>query len=231
MRRIVPCACKKLSDARIIRQLAEDETHITFQFTAEQRDGDRFTYELETLLKLNKNTGKVTCDLAGLATLAQEELDRCLHSRTGSDVTRMIQRLFEKKADIFPIREKGGCYFTPQEHVGFVDRVQNFVGRINGQLSRFPVPAGTPHGDKSVKESVAGLASLIAEHHDAIKGFGDDTRHKTLERAAERIKLTKHKIEAYACYLAEEKAKLEKELAKASADLRSRIEAMSVSAS
>lgn len=85
--------CKKLSDARIIRQLAEDDTHITFQFTAKQRDGDRYTYELETLLKLNKNTGKVTCELAGLATLAQEELDRCLLARTGSDVTRMIQRL------------------------------------------------------------------------------------------------------------------------------------------
>ena len=225
-------ACKKLNDARIIRQINEDDSHITFQFTTEQRDGDRYTYELETLLKLNKNSGKVTCELAGLATLAQEELDRCIHARTGSDVTRMIQRLFEKKADLFPIREKGGVYFVPQEHVGFVDRVQTFVGRINGNLSRFPVPSGTPHGDKSVKESVAGgLASLIAEHHDAIKGFGDDTRHKTLERAAERIKLTKHKIESYACYLAEEKAKLETELAKAAADLRSRIEVMSVSAS
>ena len=49
-------ACKKLNDARIIRQINEDDSHITFQFTAEQRDGDRYTYELETLLKLNKNT-------------------------------------------------------------------------------------------------------------------------------------------------------------------------------
>src|SRR4051812_33126650 len=76
-------ACKKLSDARIIRQVGEDDASIRFQFTAEQRDGDRFRYELETVLTLDKATGKVTCSLPGLATLAQEELDRCVAARTG----------------------------------------------------------------------------------------------------------------------------------------------------
>jgi hypothetical protein len=54
---------------------------------------------METLLKLEKQTGSVTCDLPGLAALAQEELDRCIAVRTGSDVTRIVQRLFEKQAD------------------------------------------------------------------------------------------------------------------------------------
>src|SRR5215218_1636713 len=35
-------ACKKLSEARIIRQVGEDDNSITFQFTAERRDSDRF---------------------------------------------------------------------------------------------------------------------------------------------------------------------------------------------
>lgn len=105
-------ACKKLSDARIIRQVAEDEAVITFQFTAEHRDGDHFTYDLETMLALDKATGKVTCDLPGLAALAQGELDRCLEARTGADVTRVVQRLFERRADLFPIREQGGAYFV-----------------------------------------------------------------------------------------------------------------------
>src|SRR5271157_5989987 len=43
-------ACKKLSDARIIRQVAEDAATIQFQFTAERRDGDRFAYDFETRL-------------------------------------------------------------------------------------------------------------------------------------------------------------------------------------
>src|SRR5262249_49849401 len=45
-------ACKKLSDQRIIRPVAEDERTIRFQFTAEHRHSDRIEYELETMLTL-----------------------------------------------------------------------------------------------------------------------------------------------------------------------------------
>ena len=218
-------ACKKLSEARIIRQVAENETAVTFQFTAEHKEGDRFSYDLETMLTLDKTSGRVTCDLPGLATLAQEHLDHCIQARTGGDVTRIVQRLFERRADLFPIREKGGAYFVPQEYVGFVDRVQEFLGKLNGRLARFPVPSGTPEGDRSVKESVAaGLSDLIAEHEVAIASFGEDTRPVTLHRAAERIRLTRHKIEAYSCYLAEERERLERDLAGASAKLRAKVE-------
>jgi hypothetical protein len=218
-------ACKKLSEARIIRQVGEDSTTLTFQFTREHRDGGRFEYELETMLTLEKATGKVTCPLAGLASLAQEELDRCVAARTGSDVTRVIQRLFERRADLFPIRPGGGCYFVPAEHAAFLDKVQVFLGKLNGQLSRFPVPAGTPHGDRSVKEAVAGgLSALIAEHAAAVEQFGTDTRPDTLERAAERIRTTRFKVESYSSYLAEERSKLEAELAAAARSLRAKVE-------
>jgi hypothetical protein len=218
-------ACKKLREARIIRQVNEDEKFIQFQFTAEHRDGDRYSYDFETLLTLEKSTGKVTCDLFGLATLAQEELDRCIQARTGGDVTRIVQKLFERRADLFPIREQGGAYFVAQEHVAFIDKVQVFLGRLNGKMNRFPVPAGTPHGDRSVKDAVAeGLGALIVEHEQAIARFGEDTRTDTLERAAERIRQTRYKVEAYAAYLAEEKSRLEKDLAIASAKLRAKVE-------
>ena len=221
---------KKLRDARIIRQVAEDDTTIRFQFTSEKRDGDRFDYELETMLSLDKATGRVTCDLAGLAALAQEELDRCVDARTGGDVTRIVQKLFERRADLFPIREAGGAYFTPQEHAAFVDRVQGFLGKINGKMNRFPVPAGTPHGDRSVKDAVAaGIASLIEEHRAAVASFGGDTRESTLERAAERIRVTRHKISSYSEYLAGERDRLEKELTLASSELRARVESLAAS--
>jgi hypothetical protein len=220
-------ACKKLSEARIIRPVSEDAHAIKFQFTAERREGGRYTYELETVLTLDKATGTVSCDLPGLATLAQEELDRCIAVRTGGDVTRVVQRLFERQADLFPIREQGGAYFCPQEHTAFLEKVEGFLRRLNGRINRFPVPAGTPQGDRSVKDAVAaGLAALIAEHEAAVATFGEDTRPDTLERAAQRIRLTRHKVEAYGCYLAEERARLEKDLAEASRKLREKVEAI-----
>lgn len=221
-------ACRRLSEARIIRQVAEDERTIEFQFTAEHREGNQFYYDLETMLTLDKATGKVTCGLASLAALAQEELDRCLEARTSSDVTRIIQKLFERQADLFAIREQGGVYYVPQEHTTFVDKIQSFVTRINGRLPRFPIPKGTPEGDRSVKESVAaGLSALIVEHQQAIASFGGDTRQSTLERAAERIRQTRFKIEAYAAYLAEEKDRLDAQLADASQKLRAKVEVIS----
>ncbi|MDB5313932.1 MAG: hypothetical protein JWO38_8134 [Gemmataceae bacterium] len=224
-------ACKKLSDQRIIRQVAEDETTVKFQFTQESREGDRFEYQMETVLALDKKTGRVTCDLPGLATLAQEHLDHALDARTGGDVTRVIQKLFDKHADLFPIRPQGGCYFVPDRHAAFVDRVQAMLGRLNGQILRFPVPAGTAEGDRSVKDAVAaGLAALIEEHRRAVAAFGADTREDTLTRAAEKIRTAQFKVQAYAEYLADEKAKLDRGLAAARDELRARVERLAVEA-
>lgn len=218
-------ACKKLCDRRIIRQVAEDDTAVKFQFTAESRDGDKFDYHLETMLTLDKKTGTVTCDLPGLATLAQEELDRATDARTGSDVTRVIQKLFDRHADLFPVRPQGGCYFVPERYAGFVDKVQAMLGRLNGQILRFPVPAGTVEGDRSVKDAVAaGLAALIDDHRRAVAQFGADTREDTLKRAADKIRSTQFKIAAYAAYLLDEKGKLDRELAAARDELRAKVE-------
>jgi hypothetical protein len=217
-------ACRKLSDQRIIRQVGDDESTVRFQFTHESRDGDKFEYQLETMLSLDKRTGRVACDLPGLATLAQEHLDRAIDVRTGSDVTRVIQKLFERHADLFAIRPQGGCYFVPVRHGAFVDNVQHFLGRINGQLLRFPIQAGTPEGDRSVKEAVAaGLSALITEHRQAIESFGEDTRDDTLTRAAEKIRKTQFKIAAYSEYLAEEKSRLDRELTFARQELRAKV--------
>jgi hypothetical protein len=217
-------ACKRLSDRRIIRQVAEDARYVRFQFTAECRDGDHYAYELETMLTLDKETGEVSCELPGLATLAQEELDRCIAQRTGADLTRVVQKLFERHADLFPVRPQGGAYFCPIAHAGFVDKVQLMLGRLNGQLLRFPVPAGLPEGDRSVKEAVAaGLTALIEEHRKAVASFGEDTREDTLKRAAEKIRATRLKVEGYAELLAGEKDRLDRAVADAQAALRAKV--------
>lgn len=218
-------ACKRLSEARIIRPVSEDADTVKFQFTQESREGDHYEYRMETTLTLAKQTGKVTCELPGLATLAQEELDRCIAVRTGSDITRVVQKLFERQADLFPIRPQGGCYFVPASHCAFVNRIQEFLCKVGGRLLRFPVPAGTEEGDRSVTAAVAeGLAAVIADHRAAVAQFGTDTRDDTLTRAAEKIRTTKFKLTAYAEYLAGERDRLECAVADAERELRAKVE-------
>lgn len=217
-------ACRVLSDQRIIRPVAEDATTIKFQFTAESRSDDKFEYTLETMLTLDKQTGAVTCPLPGLATTAQEELDRCIAVRTGGDVTRVVQKLFERQADLFSIRPSGGTYFVPQRHAAFIDKIQDLLNRVGGRLLRFPVPAGTTEGDRSVTQAVAdGLAAVVAEHRHAIAQFGTDTREETLNRAAEKIRSTKFKVLAYAEYLSGEKERLDRAVANAERELREKV--------
>jgi cytochrome c556 len=110
-----------------------------------------------------------------------------------------------------------------------VEKVQSLLGRLGGQVLRFPVPAGTAEGDRSVKDAVAaGLAALINEHRQAVARFGEDTRDGTLERAAERIRSTQFKISAYAEYLLDEKGRLDRELAAARDELRAKVEHLSL---
>jgi hypothetical protein len=186
---------------------------------------------MEALLTLDKATGAVSCPLPELATQAQARLDECVEARSGADVTRVIQRLFEREADLFAIRDKGGCYFVPARHSAFLGRVAVFVAGVGGSLRRFPVPAGTPHGDRSVKEAAAcGLAALVEEHRKAVASFGEDTRGATLERAAARIREARFKVEAYGACLAEEKGRLEESLALASSELRAKVASLAASA-
>jgi hypothetical protein len=218
-------ACKKLSEQRIIRPVAEDGATIKFQFTQESRSDDKFEYTLETMLTLDKQTGSVSCELPGLATMAQEELDRCIAVRTGGDLTRIIQKLFERQADLFAIRPQGGCYFCPICHTAFTDKIQDLLQRVGGRLLRFPVPAGTEEGDRSVTQAVAdGLAAVVAEHRAAVAQFGSDTRSDTLERAAEKIRTTKFKLTAYAEYLSGERERLDRAVAEAERELREKVE-------
>jgi hypothetical protein len=218
-------ACSKLREQRIIRRVEETDAEIRFQFTVERRTGDGFEYDRETILTLDKSDGTISCDLPDLATAARAAFDEAMGARTPGDVTKTIQRLFDKEADLFSIRPQGGCYFVPAAYADFLSRIESFVSRLNGTIGRFPVPKGTAHGDASVKVSVAeGMAGMIREHMEAIESFDVNTHAATMEKRAEAIKTTRYKLLAYAEYLGSEKERLEATVFEAADLLRARVE-------
>jgi len=217
-------ACSKLDSERIIRKIAEDHAQISFQFTREANEGGKFHYYFESLLFLDKYSGSITSENLELEQLAKEEFGRCMEARTATDVTRLVQRLFERHADLFSIRDQGGVYFVPEVHHDFIAKVERFVRNIGGSLQRFPIPAGSPQGDRAVQEAVAhGLQAIIDEHLQAVQKFGEDTRPDTLRRAEEKVRATKLKIEGYSFYLDKQREDLEASLQQASELLRARM--------
>lgn len=202
-------ACKALEENAVIDVVKDGNEEIAFQFTKKTMQNEEWVYTPDTRLVLNKTTGTVTCKKTDLQTQAQQLLDEAMDVRTTSDITKIVQRLFEKNADLFSIRDQGGCYFVPQEHTEFILRVDTFLKKLGGEITRFPIPAGTQYGDQAVQKSVAeAMMGIVQEHEAAVAQFTINTRRDTIEHAAEKIKLTRVKIEAYANYLQDKSVEL-----------------------
>jgi hypothetical protein len=218
-------ACKRLSEEAIIEVTKETDTDIRFQFTKKTMRNDEWVYTKETELTLNKTTGNVSCPKADLQATAQRLLDTAMEERTTSDITKIVQRLFEKEADLFPIRDQGGCYFVPEQHTTFTIKVNNFLTALGGKVSRWPIPAGTQEGNKAVAEAISEtIQNVIKEHTQAVSQLTINTRKDTIEHVAEKIESTRVRIEAYASYLEDQREVLLKSLEEARRGLASQVD-------
>ena len=222
-------ACKNLGQRHLIRKLEEDSEFLHFQFTKEAREGGYFTYATEGKLTLSKASGKVSCTVLELGQAVQLELDKELPLRKGADVSKLLLKLLEHEAGLFPVRPQGGCYLVMKEHSAFLDSLESFTGRVGGCLLRYPIPSGTRSGDQSVKLTIASaLSSLINEYSHSIDNFGSDTKPSTLEKAADHIRVARFKVESYSAYLEDERTKLDDLLAAASERLKEKVSAIAV---
>ena len=222
-------ACKNLGQKHLIRKLEEDSEFLYFQFTREAREGEYFTYSTEGKLTLSKESGKVACTVPELGQAVQVELDKELPLRKGADVSKLLLKLLEHEAGLFPVRPQGGCYLVMKEHSSFLDSLESFTGSVGGCLLRYPIPSGTRSGDQSVKLTIASaLSALINEYSNSIDNFGSDTKPSTLEKAADHIRVARFKVESYSAYLEDERSKLDDLLVAASERLKEKVSAIAV---
>ncbi len=203
-------ACRELAADRLVRNLDEDADSVTFQFTAERKQADRFEYTFEATVTLNKQTGDVTGSDAALATQVKAKLDHCEEVRDVKDITRVIQALFRHQADLFPIKWPVAVYFVPQQHAAFLDKVERFVTALGGRLPRFPVPDGTQQGNQSVSNAVSdALFETLNEYEEAISTISIKTRDATLDSASQKIQAAQWKVKQYSDLLGAHAARLE----------------------
>jgi len=221
-------AIKKMSDDRMIDAVSETEDNMVFQFTKKFLKDQEWKFDKETLLKLDKTSGVVKCDDVDLQKLSQEHLENALTQRTTSDITKIVQRLFEKHADLFAVRDQGGAYFVPDEHREFTDRIETFLKKLGGSVRRFPIAHGANgEGRVAVRDSIAeSLETAIQDHNDAIAKFTVSTRSDTMEHAAAKIVATRVRVEALAHYLDERRQELLAKLDASTVSLRERVDAI-----
>lgn len=197
-------ACSELKEDRAIDKVETGKDQIKFQFTKKLLEEGRMDYDYECVVTLATDSGKVEChEDPALAEKAEELLCHASSHRNAQDVTRLVQNLFGKNADLFPINpKKGVAYFVPDAHREFTSKVDHFLSLVGGYLSRFPVPSGTTEGNRSVKDAVeAGLSSLVAELDAAVGAWDESTRKGTVDKCLDKYNQIAYKVDAYAGYL------------------------------
>lgn len=222
-------ACRELKANRSIDKLQIGTGPIAkFQLTKKETTvTGTIDFDYEAIIELNCDTGAISCpESSELEKQATELLAFAAQTRNSQDVTRIVQRLFRRNADLFPINSKGVAYFAPEAHREFTGKVDDFLQKLGGKLQRFPVPRGTEQGNASVKDAVqGGLAAMVDELNEVVSHWDETTRKATMEKAFERYDRVAVKIDAYATYLECAQDNLKAKLAEAKAELAKKIAA------
>lgn len=222
-------AITQLRKERVIKQLPQEEADkVRFQLNRQILLANEFHFPREAAVELDMTTGDITCDDSEIQELARKLYADALATRTANDITRLLGKLFERRADIYSINaEKGGSYFVPAEHLQFVDQVDKFLKSLGGQLRRFPVPKGDQRGNESVAQSIRdGLEQHVRELQAAVEGWDESTKGQTMERQAERFKVARHKVESLAVYLGDQVQGLLEQVQAANDGMRRKIESL-----
>ncbi len=226
-------ACKDMEHHRLIEVLRNEKDKITFQFTKrdirqDELGEEELKYYKETKVTLDKITGDIKCKNDSIREQAQRELDKHMEERNTSDVTKMVQALFNQNADLMPLPGAIGVYVVLKEHISFLSKIRVFLESLGRKPHCLPIPEGTDIGDKSIQETVEGyLDTLIEDYNDLIEGFSISTRQSTLDEQTKKLRDTKTKIQAYATYLGDRVEKLNSRVESGEVKLINKVKSLS----
>ena len=199
-RSIFSRACKDLKKNRLIRKVEQAGSVVTFQLTTEELVSAKLEYAYECRISLDTETGVISCpEDQSLEAHTRSLFAAASVERTSRDVTAIVQRLFTKHAELYPVNpRKGVAYFVPDKHSVFSAKVETFLRSMGGVLWRFPVPKGTTQGDMAVQDALKhGFEERLAELHEAIAGWDEHTRQGTMDKLSLKLDIAKLKIDAY----------------------------------
>ncbi len=199
-RHVLSRALRDMRAGRVITRLRRlDEDHVTFQITREHVDSAAATFEREAAVRLDLRTGVVTADDSAIEAQARALVAEHAAKRLTSDLSRLIQRLFDsRRADLVPLRAQGGAYFVPDAHRALVDSVRALLITIGGRLQSFSVRLGCADTAESVAQTLAEhLLTLTTELREQCAGITADTRADVVARRAARITELRRRLDCY----------------------------------
>jgi len=212
-------AIHDLEQNRVIRQTLNADGKVHFQFTHEVLSGGEFHYNKEAKLTVDKASGRVDCTDPQLRIRAQLCLDHETKKRSASDVTRIVQKLFETNGDLFPLRDAGGVYFVPEMHTAICDCVEALMTAIGGHFRRWEMNASERNNQNAavaIRDAINGMIEKYKKYADTLSS--DDP--KVLAKGMKKIQHIRTKLEVYRNVLAGYDSDIEKAVDAVTVDLQ-----------
>ena len=222
-------ACRQLAADRLVRDLKEDGKAVSFQFTREFLNSlGRYEYSCAAVASMDKATGVITCDDAGLAASLSLTLMSAIADRQMADITRVLTSICGKKdVDLFPLKRKGGVYFVASAAARFIDQLESVIVAVGGKMDRYPIglaapapasPATSPAvPPPAVPPSVTtvvvdGISDLITAYQAALADLSSPSERVLASRTAELAEIFR-KLDTYADLIGVHRTILEDQVA------------------
>ena len=191
-------ATTAMKEGRIIREVADDGKIMTFQITKEFLDTQlhEFEYSTECKMYLNKVTGDIACPRQDMEDLATEKMAEKMGLRNASDVSRIVQALFKANGDLFPLRDSGGMYFVPAQHLGLVQQCEDFMTEIGGSMGRWEIH----NTGNAAQANAEAIRDTLNGWVDEYKAYAEQINHenpKSVKCAAAKIAEIRFKLSNY----------------------------------
>lgn len=192
-------ALREMSKNRVIRKLKQDGEILSFQINQEKRENGHLEFPYEADVELNVTTGALGGTDGSIVTQARTLLDEHLEKRVTSDLTRLVQKVFDsRKAALIPIREQGGAYFVPDQHHDLIESCRVLLKAIGGNLRTFSVRLGSEDTAASVAESMTDyLLGLIGEFNKSCEEVTGDSQKRVSTKRFSEIGDMKSKLSCY----------------------------------
>jgi hypothetical protein len=152
-----------------------------------------------------------------LARMAQQLVHKHIGRRTAADVSRVVQKVFDKYGgDLVPLRDQGGVYFVPDSYSWLVRDVSQFLESINGGLRQFQLHGGDASTDASVATAMADhVSALVKDFRDTCESISQDSDPQVMVRRTQGVVVLRDKLTAYQTLLAHHADRLEGEISAA----------------
>lgn len=192
-------ACRSLTKNRVIDVVKDEPDEMTFQFTKKEYKHDHVDFDHERDVVVNKKTGVVSTSNYEFERQAQDLLNKELRTRHGSDITRLVHKIFDNHGgDLIKIRPQGGAYFVPQSHAYLVDQIRRFMEYIGGVLVNYEIGGASETTRESVAQNMYDhFQSLLKEFHDSCEDLTEDASDAVKTRRQQTVEALKTKLQAY----------------------------------